>query len=116
MIDYGNILSYFYPNKSWRIENSIDYDTLKWNDSSPKPTREELDFKCEEVISIQKKQECKNQAKFLIAKYDFAVLPDRSKDIQNIDEIITYRDTLLSLIKNPIENPIFPDPPEVIWR
>lgn len=67
-------------------------------------------------LSQIKKNQCKDKAKTLIAKYDFAVLPDRSKDIQNIDEIISYRDTLLSLIKNPIENPEFPNPPEVIWK
>ena len=67
-------------------------------------------------LSEIKKQNCKDKAKQLIAQYDFAVLPDRSKDIQNIEEIITYRDTLLSLIKNPIENPEFPTAPEVIWK
>jgi len=70
----------------------------------------------QEKVSILKKENCKNQAKELIAKYDFAVLPDRSKDISNMEEIIFYRDFLLSLIKNPIENPEFPNPPEVIWK
>jgi len=70
----------------------------------------------QEKMSIIKKDKCKTQAKELIAKYDFAVLPDRSKDISNMEEIISYRDFLLSLIKNPIENPEFPNPPEVIWK
>jgi len=90
-----------------------DYrEYLEWleagNTPLPAYTEEELQ---EKII-----QNCKTQAKNLIAKYDFAVLPDRSKDIQNIEEIITYRDKLLSLIKNPIENPEFPNPPEVIWK
>lgn len=67
-------------------------------------------------LSEIKKQNCKDKAKQLIAQYDFAVLPDRSKDIENINEIISYRDSLLSLIKNPVENPEFPTPPEVIWK
>ena len=70
----------------------------------------------QEKMSIIKKDKCKTQAKELISKYDFAVLPDRSKDISNMEEIISYRDFLLSLIKNPIENPEFPNPPEVIWK
>ena len=70
----------------------------------------------QEKLSEYKRKNCKDKAKQLIAKYDFAVLPDRSKDIQNIEEIIAYRDFLLSLIKNPIENPEFPTPPEVIWK
>ena len=69
-----------------------------------------------EKLSNFKKQECKNKAKTLIAKYDFAVLPDRSQDIENVNEIIQYRNLLLSLIKNPIEDPIFPNEPDVRWK
>lgn len=115
MIDYTLILIEKYKNSYWSL-NGDSYEGLTWLDDSPKPTKEELDSQWEEVLSIQKKQNCKSQAKQLIAKYDFAVLPDRSKDIENINEIISYRDSLLSLIKNPIENPEFPTPPEVIWK
>jgi hypothetical protein len=115
MIDYSYVLTIKYPNKSWVLFGN-EYEGLEWKDSSPKPTKEELDSQWEEVQSIIKKQSCKNKAKELIAKYDFAVLPDRSKDISNMEEIISYRDFLLSLIKNPIENPTFPTPPEVIWK
>jgi hypothetical protein len=115
MINYLYILDIKYRNCQWAIMNN-NIDALIWNDSSPRPTKEELDSQWEEVQSIIKKQSCKNKAKELIAKYDFAVLPDRSKDISNMEEIISYRDFLLSLIKNPIENPTFPTPPEVIWK
>ena len=115
MIDYSLILSINYAKKRWVLVGNT-YDGLEWYDNSPKPTKEELDSQWEEVLSTTKKQNCKSDAKQLIAKYDFAVLPDRSKDIENINEIISYRDSLLSLIKNPIENPEFPTPPEVIWK
>jgi hypothetical protein len=115
MIDYSFILITLYKNKSFNIYG-YNYEDIEWNDPSPKPTKEELDSQWEEVQSIVKKQSCKNKAKELIAKYDFAVLPDRSKDISNIEEIISYRDFLLSLIKTPIENPEFPNPPDVIWK
>jgi hypothetical protein len=115
MIDYTIILVNNYKGKQWSL-NGDSYEGLIWLDESLKPTKEELDSQWEEVQSIIKKQSCKNKAKELIAKYDFAVLPDRSKDISNIEEIIIYRDFLLSLIKNPIENPTFPTPPEVIWK
>ena len=115
MIDYSLILTINYKGKRWSLDGE-SYEGLNWLDESPKPTKEELDSQWEEVLSITKKQDCKSDAKQLIAKYDFAVLPDRSKDIENINEIISYRDSLLSLIKNPIENPEFPTPPEVIWK
>ena len=93
-----------------------DYNTLEWLSEDEKPSKEFLDLEIEKMIVEKKILLCKSDAKQLIAKYDFAVLPDRSKDIENINEIISYRDTLLSLIKNPIENPEFPTPPEVIWK
>jgi hypothetical protein len=116
MIDYSLILKIKYPNIRYAITDN-DYKTIIWdNKITYKPTKEELDSQWEEVLIIIKKEQCKSDAKQLIAKYDFAVLPDRSKDIENINEIISYRDSLLSLIKNPIENPEFPNPPEVIWK
>lgn len=112
---YANAILNLVPNAqfSWQGE---EWEGLEWLDSRPCPTKEEWEKEKERLIAYAPKKECKDQAKTLIAKYDFAVLPDRSKDIQNIDEIISYRDTLLSLIKNPIENPEFPNPPEVIWK
>lgn len=93
-----------------------NYENIEWLDERPCPTKQEWEKQKARLISEQPLKECKEKAKQLIAKYDFAVLPDRSKDIENINEIISYRDSLLSLIKNPIENPEFPTPPEVIWK
>ena len=42
MIDYAQILSTNYGDKSWRLVGN-DYDGLEWLDSSPKPTQAELD-------------------------------------------------------------------------
>ena len=43
MINYATILIFNYPNTQWVINNDSDYDTLDWHDSSPKPTKDELD-------------------------------------------------------------------------
>lgn len=43
MINYATILIFNYPNTQWAINNDSDYDTLDWHDSSPKPTKDELD-------------------------------------------------------------------------
>ena len=42
MIDYALILTTNYAGKSWSL-NGDDYAGLDWLDSSPKPTKEELD-------------------------------------------------------------------------
>jgi hypothetical protein len=113
MIDYGNILTVFYPNKKWTIKDSIDYDTLNWLDNSSKPTKEELDSKSEETISELKKSNCKNKSKNLIANSDWSVLPD--VNLQNKSDFELYREILRNYILNPIENPIYPEEPTPIW-
>ena len=116
MIDY-NVLALFnlIPNCEFAWTGT-EWEGLEWLDERPCPTKEEWENEKARLIAQQPLKECKEKAKQLIAKYDFAVLPDRSKDIENINEIISYRDSLLLLIKNPIENPEFPTPPEVIWK
>ena len=43
-MDYSNILLTHYSGKDWSIIGN-DYDALIWNDSSSKPTKDELDAK-----------------------------------------------------------------------
>jgi len=60
-----------------------------------------------------KKDNCKNQAKTLIANCDWSVLPD--VNLQNKSDFENYRSILRNLIINPIEDPIFPIEPTPIW-
>lgn len=64
-------------------------------------------------LSEFKKQNCKKQAKQLIANSDWSVLPDVS--ITNKSEFESYRTQLRNLIINPVEDPIFPVEPNPIW-
>ena len=64
-------------------------------------------------LSEFKKQNCKNQAKQLIANSDWSVLPD--VNITNKSEFENYRTQLRNLILNPVEDPIFPVEPNPIW-
>jgi hypothetical protein len=64
-------------------------------------------------LSEFKKQNCKDQAKQLIANSDWSVLPDVK--INNKLEFENYRTQLRNLIINPVEDPIFPVEPNPIW-
>ena len=64
-------------------------------------------------LSEFKKQNCKDQAKQLIANSDWSVLPD--VNITNKSEFENYRSQLRNLIINPVEDPIFPQKPNPIW-
>lgn len=113
MIDYGNILSVHYSNYKWRIDDCFDYNSLKWLDESPKPEKSKLDNLNIKTINYYKKQNCKDQAKQLIASSDWSVLPD--VNISNKSDFESYRSQLRNLIINPVEDPIFPVEPNPIW-
>ncbi len=115
MIDYTLILLTNYKGKSWSL-NGDEYSGLEWLDSSPKPTKEELDSQWEEVQSIRKKEQCKNQAKSLLSKTDWSTLPDVQTQLSNYNDFVTYRSQLRELVINPVENPVFPSEPEAKWK
>lgn len=60
-----------------------------------------------------KKQNCKDQAKVLIANSDWSVLQD--VNLSNKSEFENYRSVLRNFILNPVENPVFPTEPNPIW-
>lgn len=112
MIDYSLILSIYYGNNNWAL-NGDSYDGFIWLDNSPKPSKDHLDSLYDKALSISKKQNCKDQAKQLIANSDWSVLPD--VNITNKPEFESYRTQLRNLIINPVEDPIFPVEPNPIW-
>jgi len=116
MIDYSIILSNLYLKEKWGIRNSQDYNTLEWLDESPKPTKEELDSQWEETLSIIAKNNCKSKAQILLNESDFADLYSVRNKLENIEEWDTYRAIIREIRINPIENPVFPDKPQTIWK
>lgn len=81
---------YTWQNNNWKIDNLLK--------------------------SKYEKENCKNEAKSKIAQSDWAVLPDRSPMLNNLQDFIDYRNKLLEYILNPVENPIFPVEPQPIWK
>ena len=115
MIDYTLILNIKYKNSSWSL-NGDDYEGLVWKSDTPKPTKEELDSQWGEVLSIQKKQNCKTQAKQLLLNSDWSEIPSVIEQLDNANEWKSYRMEIRKYIINPVENPQFPSEPPVIWK
>jgi hypothetical protein len=115
MIDYGLILSQNYQGKSYVLAGNT-YDGLEWYDESTKPTKEELDSQWEQVLSITKKEQCKTQAQILLNESDWSDLYSIRQKLENINEWDTYRGIIRDLRINPVENPVFPDKPQTIWK
>lgn len=113
MIDYNVIaLQNLVPNciYSWYGK---EWSGLIWQDERPCPTKEEWEAEKARLIAYQPKQNCKDQAKILIANCDWSVLPD--VNISNKSEFENYRTILRNYILNPVENPNFPTEPTPIW-
>ena len=53
-MSYSDVLSQNYAGKGWAISDD-DYDTLVWNDASPKPTRAQLDAQVAQVESKRRR-------------------------------------------------------------
>jgi hypothetical protein len=112
MLDYALILSNNYVDKQWSLSGD-SYDGLDWQDSSPKPTKAELDALWQSTLDAQAKATCKTQAKALLAASDWSVLPDVG--LKNSEDFITYRGILRGLVIDPQVNPTFPTEPTPIW-
>ena len=92
------------------------YDALRWFDSRPKPTWEQIESEWV-ILSVElKKQDCKDEAKRRIALTDWSVLPDRSVMLDNSSDFVTYRTALLNLILSPVDNPTWPTEPTPRWK
>ena len=117
MIDYTLILDKKYKDCIWGLNNN-NPNELIWNETNSisKPTKKELDSQWEEVLSIIKKDNCKSQAKQLLSDSDWSEIPSVIEQLENPNEWKQYRINIRKFIINPIENPIFPDKPETIWK
>lgn len=113
MIDY-NILALNNLVKDAKFSwVGFEWEGLIWQDQRPQPTKEAWEIEKARLIVYQPKQNCKDQAKILIANCDWSVLPD--VNIANKSDFENYRSQLRNLILNPVEEPIFPEEPQPIW-
>ena len=58
MLDYAQILSTNYVGKQWSLDGE-SYDGLTWLDSSPKPTKAELDALWESTLAQAEAEKAK---------------------------------------------------------
>jgi hypothetical protein len=112
MIDYSLILTTNYAGKQWSLVGN-DYDGLNWQDSSPKPTQEELDALAIPTETAIAKANCKSQAKSLLAASDWSVLPD--VQITNKAAFDNYRAILRGYVISPVTDPTWPTEPQPVW-
>ena len=93
-----------------------DWNGLEWLDERLQPTREEWENEKARLIAQQPLNNCKSQAKQLLFDSDWSEIPSVIEQLENTNEWKEYRMNIRKFIINPIENPIFPDKPETIWK
>lgn len=111
-MNYSDLLfknNYFKPYSSSNVYN---WDTFEFFNPSEKPSQAQID----EWIANEQLLDCKTQAQLLLNQSDFADLYSVRNKLENIDEWDNYRNQIRELRINPVENPIFPDKPQTIWK
>lgn len=89
-----------------------DEESLKHPVEPENVQQGEIDY--QQAIIDEKLQWCKDDAQYLLQQSDWASLPDTN--LQNKSEWNAYRDQLRELRSNPVEDPVFPEEPQVIWN
>ena len=102
MIDIFKSLIGLYPQVT-TFRNNVAYD-INGN---------EVQYDLQAVTTQAQKDSCKEQAKALLAKTDWSVLPDVG--LANSSDFISYRNTIRNLVTNPVVDPDFPVEPQPIW-
>jgi hypothetical protein len=116
MINISIILSQKLPNAQWSLNGDF-YEGLTWHSEDiPKPSLEEIESWDSEVQSIIAKNNCKSKSQSLLNESDFTDLYSVRNKLENINEWDNYRDIIRQLRINPVENPVFPDKPQTIWK
>ena len=92
-----------------QIDGSVD-----WHIPSQAPvTDEQIQNEITRLTLLAPFNECKEKAKQLISKTDWAVLPDVG--LVNQADYTAYRAALRALIINPVADPVWPTEPTPEW-
>ncbi len=101
------------PGAAWVLRGD-EWSGLEWLDQVQScPTEEEVNAKMAELNAQWPLDQCERKAKELIAKADWAVLPD--VNITNKADFEAYRTALRQLIFNPVADPDWPVEPKPVW-
>lgn len=101
--------------RTWTLMDN-SYDSIVWdeNDYLPRPTREEVEAKLQELEAEKPWKELRITRNNMLSKCDWVLVSDASLSQEKIDEWKVYRQALRDLPANTEdpENPTWPVPPE----
>ncbi len=98
----NNVLCYWYGNKELSSEHPVEIEIIQ-----------QCEQELVQALIDEKKKWCEEDAQKLLDSSDWVTLSDIN--LQNKEEWLTYRNILRNFRTNPVEDPIFPAPPAIIW-
>ena len=69
-----------------------------------------------DAVNAEKSKNKKEEAARLLSESDFYDLPNTSVKIENIADILAYRDALRAIALNPTFDAVIPEKPETVWK
>jgi hypothetical protein len=108
MINIAKALNTLYPQVAYSRGATID--TIQGFDAD----NNIVSFDKDAVLAQAQKDDCKTQAKALLAASDWAVLPDVG--LKNAADFVYYRGILRGLVTQPQVTPDFPVEPTPVWE
>lgn len=69
-----------------------------------------------DAVNAQKAKSKKEEAAKLLSESDFYDLPNTSVKIENIADILAYRDALRAIALNPTFDAVIPEKPVTVWK
>ena len=76
----------------------------------------DLDQEGIDNVNAQKAKSKQEQAAQLLSASDFYDLPNTSVKIENIADILAYRDALRAIALNPTFDAVIPEKPATVWK
>jgi len=102
------------PGAQWVLRGDT-YEGLEWLDEvQTQPTEAEVNDEIAVLEAQAPLDACKAEAKQLIEKSDWAVLPDVG--LANVSDFKGYRAILRQYILNPVADPVWPTEPTPVWE
>lgn len=115
MIDKSQVILSLVPGAEFNVIGIGMDAKVEWIKPSIAPiTNEEIEQEFARLVNNQEYDLCKQQAKQLLAKTDWAVLPD--VNLENQSEYLEYRKAIRKYIVQPEKNVVFPMEPTPIWK
>lgn len=116
--EFGGEVVFEGPTPSHTEYQSVSRDGVEQIDGKWYTKYKVTDYDQEgiDAVNAQKSKSKQEEAARLLTASDFYDLPNTSVKIENIAEILAYRDVLRAIALNPTFDAVIPEKPVTVWK